>query len=94
MEREAMMESGAGDGGGDGTELRMDMEYVRSYAVAATANLMVVPGAGGVLLAHSPLLSALLRRGVAVITLNHHLEIEGAAVAGTRLCGALRLHRM
>jgi hypothetical protein len=41
-----------------------------------------------------PLLSALLRRGVAVITLNHHLEIEGAAVAGTRLCGALRLHRM
>lgn len=60
MEREAMMESGAGDGGGDGTELRMDMEYVRSYAVAATANLMVVPGAGGVLLAHSPLLSALL----------------------------------
>jgi len=66
VERQAMQEAEAGDGGGgDGKEQQMrvdvtDLEYVRGYAAAATGNLMAVPGAGGVLLAHSPLLSALL----------------------------------
>jgi hypothetical protein len=60
MERDAVQEAGAADAEGDSAELQMDVEYVRSYAAATTGNLMAVPGAAAVLLAHWPLLSALL----------------------------------
>jgi hypothetical protein len=88
MERDAVQEAGAADTEGDGTELRMDVEYVRSYAAATTGNLMAVPGAGAVLLAHWPLLSALLTAALPAADESH--GAYGAVCARERARGQPR----